>query len=64
MAGPYTCHSSHFNLLLGSEDELARGPLGAPTKGSNTLTLFPVVFCTQTPALGLASAPSFTKELC
>ena len=51
MAEPRTCRSSCHNPPLGNEDELAEGPLGASTKGSNTLTFFPAISQTPTPAL-------------
>ena len=50
MAEPRTRRSSHRNPPLGGEDELARGPPGAPTEDSNTPTHFPAVSRAPTPA--------------
>ena len=66
MTGARTYRSLRHNPPLGGEDELIRGSSGAPTKDSNTLTPFPLVFWAQSPAL--TPAPplilSFTEELC
>lgn len=51
MAKLRTYRSPRHNLPLGNEDKLARDLLGALTKDSNTSTLFPAVFWTQTPIL-------------
>ena len=66
MAGVRTCCSLYHNSPPGGEDELARGPLGAPIKDSNTPTLSLSIFWAQTsaPAPPLAPASSSTKELC
>ena len=58
MIGPRICRSSYCNLLLGGENELAGGPPGASTKGSNTLTPSPSVFPAQTPADAPAPTPA------
>ena len=50
MAGPRTCRSPRCNPPPGGKDELARGPPGAPTEGSNTPIPFPPVSRAQTPA--------------
>ena len=64
MAGARIRHSPCCNSHLGGEDKLARGPLGAPTKGSNTPTLSSPVSWAQTPASPPALAPSSTEKLC
>ena len=50
MARARTCRSSRRNPSPGGEDELAKGPQEAPTKGSNTPTHFSDVSRAQTPA--------------
>ena len=62
MAGARTCRSPRRNLLPGGEDKPARSLPGAPTKGSNILTLSPPVSWAQTPAQ--LPVPSSTKKLC
>ena len=59
MAGPRTHRSFCHNPPPGDENELAGGPTGAFTKGSNTSTPSPPVSRAQTPADALAptSAP-------
>ena len=56
MAGPRTRHSPRRNPFPGSEDELAGGPPGALTKGSNTPTPSPPASRAQTPASAQAPA--------
>ena len=58
MVGPCTRCSSCRNSPLGGEEELVGGPPGAPTEGSNTLTLSPTIFRAQTPADALAPTPA------
>ena len=57
MAGPRTRRSPRRNPPPGGEDELAGGPPGAPTEGSNTPTHSPAVSRAPTPA------PPSTDEL-
>ena len=68
MAGARTCRSPYRNPPSDGKDELARGPLGAPNKDSNTFTPFPLVSRAQTPApvpvLPSALVSSFIKKLC
>ena len=56
MAGPRTRHNPRHNPPLDGEDDLAKGPLGAPTKDSNTPTFSPAVSPAQTPAFAPAPA--------
>ena len=58
MAGPRTRRNPRRNPHLGGEDELTGSPPGAPTKGSNTPTLFPPVSWVQTPVDTLAPTPA------
>ena len=60
MAGPRTRRSPRRNPPPGGEDELAGGPPGAPTKGSNTPTPSPPVSRAQTPAS--AQAPTLLSN--
>ena len=62
MAEPRTCRSPRRNSPLGSENELARGPPGAPTKGSNTPTPSPPVSRAQTPADAPAPTPAPSRD--
>ena len=57
MAGPRSRRSPCRNPPPGGEDELARGPPGALTKGSNTPTLFLPVSRAQTLADALIPTP-------
>ena len=63
MAGPRTCPSPRHNPLQGGKDELAEGPPGAPTEGSNIPTPSLAVFRTLTPVPVPAPAPPSTNEL-
>ena len=58
MAGPRTRRSPCRNPPSGGEDELAGGPPGALTEGSNTPTPFPPVSRAQTPADALTPTPA------
>ena len=63
MVEPRTHHSPHRNPPPGREDDLARDPRGAPTKGSNTPTPFPPTSRAQTPTSTQAFAPPFNEGL-
>ena len=58
MAGPRSRRSPRRNPPPGGEDELAGGPPGAPTEGSNTPTPSPPVSRAQTPADAPAPTPA------
>ena len=63
MAGPRTCRSPCHNSPQGGEDESVEDPPRAPTKGSNTLTLFLAISQTPTLVPAPALAPPSTDEL-
>ena len=63
MARPRIRRSPRRNPLPGGEDELARGPPGASTKGSNTPTPSSPASRAQTPASAQASTSSSNKGL-
>ena len=63
MAEPRTYHSLCYNSPPGSEDELAKNPPGALTKGSNTCTSFPPISQAQTPADAVAPTPASPRGI-
>ena len=59
MAGPRACRSPYWNPCPAGEDELAGA---APTEGSGTRTLTPVVSRAPTPAPATTSAVALSSD--